>query len=390
MAVLNSFQRIDRVLTGQPFGDGRDGAYTSTTIPSLNAKSCSGTATSTTLTADTDTSPYVVGDIIALFQVRGTGVGQWEINKIDAVGTDQYTLNKALNYTYTDSGASQAQVIKIPMYSNVAPASGTWTISAWDQDISGFFPIAANGNFSMGATLVGTGKGYNGGDSVGTADANGKQGEGSAAAGESASTSANGTGGGGGQSGATVGVGTGGGGGGHAASGSNGTTANARTPGTGGSSGGSADLVTMLFGGAGGSGGADDNNNGGTTGPGGNGGGGIIIFARNITGVSGAINNNGSNGTASAVNGYGGAGGGAGGSILIACQTAALGSSAITASAGSGSSGTGGAGNGGNGSVGRIAIHHSGTVTGTTSPTFEDVSDPSMVENVGGYFHMTM
>lgn len=40
---------------------------------------------------------------------------------------------------------------------------------------------------------------------------------------------------------------------------------------------------------------------------------------------------------------------------------------------------------GGNGSNGRIAVHHSGTVTGSSSsPAFTDVSDPSLIESSGG------
>lgn len=85
MSALNAWQRIDRVVSGKPFGNGSDGALSSATIPTMSAKSCSGTATSTTLTADTDASPFSVGDILLLHQTRGTGAGQWEINKVDSV-----------------------------------------------------------------------------------------------------------------------------------------------------------------------------------------------------------------------------------------------------------------------------------------------------------------
>ena len=71
-------------------------------------------------------------------------------------------------------------------------------------------------------------------------------------------------------------------------------------------------------------------------------------------------------------------GGGAGGSVLVVCATATLNTTKITAAAGSG--GVGGEVNGSNGGAGIIAVHHSGTVTGTTSPTFTDTTDTSLVE----------
>ena len=95
---------------------------------------------------------------------------------------------------------------------------------------------------------------------------------------------------------------------------------------------------------------------------------------------------NGTSGTD--VNSSGGGGGGAGGSCLIACQVATLGTNVITATAGTGGASGGAGGNGGNGSVGRIAIHHSGTVTGTTNPTFTDVSDGSLTEQNAWFLFM--
>lgn len=371
MANLNSWQRIDRVLVGQPFGDGRDGAYTSGTIPTLQVKSCSGTATSTTLTADTDASPYAVGDVILLHQTRGTGAGQWEINQITAVGSDQYTLKVALNYTYTDSGASQAQVIKIPMYSNVNVSSGTWTLSDWAGDTGGILPVACNSTFTHAGTIAGTGKGFRGGAGRNDGGQPATQGESEVNTGTT-STAANGSGGGGGNSG-----GSGqnqGGGGGHSSTGEN-AGANG---GAGGSTIGTADLTSIFFGGAGGGGRA----NGGETGTAGGDSGGIfMLFSRIVSSVSGVAMNG-----ANSADGTGGAdgGGGAGGSVLICCESGSLGSTTITATKGSNTDLNA------EGSAGRIAIHHSGTVTGTTSPTFEDVSDASMVENVGGYFYTSM
>lgn len=95
----------------------------------------------------------------------------------------------------------------------------------------------------------------------------------------------------------------------------------------------------------------------------------MIVFAKDIQ----------ASGVASFDGGAAGgsyAGGGAGGAILLACQTATLGTNKFTATGGSG-----GASGGGAGAVGRISIHHSGSVSGTTNPTYDDTSD-SFTEGV--------
>lgn len=186
MAVLNAWQKIDRVLPGKPFGDGVDGDYSSGTIPTITYRSCSGSSGSTTLTLG---SPgFSNGDIILIHQTRGTGAGQWEINKIvSGGGTASLTLQYQLQYTYTDSGDSQAQAIKIPRYNNVT-CSGTWTVTAWNGDIGGIFPLAIsqtingsngfvslngnNGNYAtggnpgFGSSVGGSGVGFSGGKVV--------------------------------------------------------------------------------------------------------------------------------------------------------------------------------------------------------------------------------
>lgn len=374
MAVLNAWQKIDRVLSGQPFGNGSDGAYSSATVPTLKVKSCSGTATNTKFAADTDASPFEVGDVILLHQSRGTGVGQWEIVKVASVGSDEYNVTTALNYTYTDSGASQAQAIKVPMYSSVTVQSGTWSHTDWGGNVGGLFAIACSGTFTTTGTIEmnggnstaaqnqSTSAGATGGGFVGAESVyaqNGEQGEGTAGATGTQSTNANGNGGGGGlndESGA---------GGGNGAAGTNGSGSA-----TGGAADGSADLTDFVFGGGGGAGrdATDDPSN--RRSGGGSGGGGIIIFAKTVAEVAGGITANG--GVAADCAKPGGDGGG--GSILIACETATLGTTKVTATGGAGGTA------GGDGGTGRIAVHHSGTVTGTTNPTFTDVEDSSLVE----------
>jgi len=399
MANLNAWQKITRVLSGKPFGDGADGAYSSATIPTMKYKTCSGTATSTTLTADTDASPFSVGDVLLLHQTRGTGVGQWEINRVSSVGSDQYTLQEALQYTYTDSGASQAQAVVIPRYTNVTVQAGTWTLTSWNEDIGGILTFAANGTVTCTGTIAGSGiagadganpgaypqagvggagRGFRGGNGY---SVNGSttawNGEGTVAA-RSQSTSANGNGGGGAYSNTTNH--NNGGGGGNGVAGSAAQNSDSGTNPSGGSTAGAADLITMVFGGGGGGGsGCLD----GSPGGGGGGGGMVFISAKAIT-IAGAITETGGAGA----NGNGSCGGGGGGgSVLIQAGTATLGSNLITAVGGDG----GGTARGGDGGAGRIAVHHSGAVTGTTNPTFDDTTDSSLVEAVvGGAFLFNM
>lgn len=369
MSALNSWQRIDRVLPGFPFGNGADGAYSSATIPTLTKDSCSGTSSSTTLT--TAGSTFANGDVLLIHQTRGTGVGQWEINRVSSGGgTASLTLQTALHYTYTDSGASQAQATKIPMYTNVTVQSGTWTTSTWDQNKGGILTFASNGSVTVTGTVTANAKGFRGGSNTEIDPKPNQSQAGEGTGGDVvAQTGANSSGGGGGYNNGNNGVDYGSGaGGGHASAGTDATVCSgAGTSGTGGSSVGSADLTTMVFGGGGGS-----KSDFQASGPnGGNSGGAIIIFAKNIASVN-AITNNGGNGATQS-------GGGSGGSILLVCQNATLGSAVITASGG-----TGGSSGGGAGSDGRIAVHHSGAVTGTTSPSFTDVTDGTLIESSAG------
>ena len=381
MANLNSWQKLTRVIPGRPFGDGRDGNVTisGNTTQSLTVKSCSGSATSSTLTIGS--SGFTNGDVVLIHQSRGTGVGQWEINTISSGGgSTTLTMQTALQYTYTDSGASQAQVMKIPMYSNATINTGiTWSGTDWNQDTGGIFVIGVSNTLTVTGTIenaggngsgstsnhagAGTGGGYYGGYNVTTPTGGAQQGEGTAGAGaESGSRNANGGGG----CPQAVGIEPGGGGG-------HGTAGDAYSAQEGGTTAGSADLVTLVFGGGGG---GARNDTGSGAGGGGAGGGVVAIFAQNIT-VTGATSANGGNGGSSGVSGSAGAGG----AVLLVCRTATLGSSLVYANGGT---------TGANGGAGRIAIHHSGTVTGTTSPTFTDVTDTSLVETLGGSFLLNL
>lgn len=414
MAVLADYQKISRVLPGKPFGNGLDGDATisSTQTQSQTRKSCSGSAGSNSLALDS--AGFSDGDVVYIHQTRGTGVGQWEINRVSSGGgTSTLTLQKNLQFTYTDSGNSQAQVIKIPMYKNLTINSGVdLNAPDWNGDQGGFVIAAVrevltvvgnskangnHGNATGGDGARGIGAGFEGG--IGRQGQNaGDYAEGTPAArAQSGNGSPNGNGGGGGKANGGSNNGGGGGGGGHRIAGGNSSTAGAggQYAGQGGSSAGATDLTTLVFGGGGGGAGNGATESNGAGG-GGAGGGGIIFFCGDIQ-LTGLITSNGGNGG----NGWRGGGGGAGGSILIVCKTGSLGTNRITATYGqSGGGGNGGNGggnatgeganttsdsHGGNGSNGRIAVHHSGTITGSTSsPVFTDVSDPSLIESSGG------
>lgn len=384
MAVLGAHQRIDRVVPNRPFGDGT-GATTigSNTTQSLANASLAGSATDTAATLG-DASSFANGDIVLAHQSRGTGVGQWEINKIvSGGGTTSITLSHALTYTFTDSGASQAQLIKIPFYDTATVSSTfTWSSASWDQNIGGIFIVACSNLFSAVGTVngagnagststVGTGKGFKGGEDA-INESQGFAGEGSAAA-SVAQATANGNGGGGGKANSGSSSYASGGGGGNGAAGSSGGTTGTATAGAAGAASGAADLTTATFGGAGGGGGMDQ---GGPAGAGGGSGCLVFIFARQIS-LSGAISINGGAGGNSS---FAGGGGGAGGSGLFVCETGVFGSNLATATGGAGGTGDDA---GGAGAVGRFAVHHSGTITGTTNPTFTDVTDPTLYQRSG-------
>ena len=93
------------------FGDGSDGALTisADTTQAPTDSSCSGTAAAYTLSATN--ASFAAGQKILIQQSRGTGVGKWERNEIASYTAGTITLTDALTNTYTDSGASQAQVL---------------------------------------------------------------------------------------------------------------------------------------------------------------------------------------------------------------------------------------------------------------------------------------
>lgn len=366
MAVLNAWQKIDWVIQGNPWGTGADGAYTpSTSTDAPIDSACTGTSASNSLSA---TNASFTDQVILIHQTRGTNAGLWEINRIQSYSSGTITTLRPLANTYTTG----AQVLVIQQYTDVTIGGGvTLTAKAWNGSVGGVVVLLGKLSISGSGTITVQGKGFRGGTSR-TSDLPADQGEGTAGAGAT-SVSANGNAGGGGD-GYNSGDGRkGGAGGGHANSGSNGGTG-AGTNGLaiGGSTAGSADLVTAVFGGSGGGAGGGG---GETVSNGADSGGFVLLIGKDI-GNGLTINCNG-NSSGAAAHASGGAA--AGGSALFVGQTVTL--TTVTASAGSAGAAptTGGAA-----SVGRIAVHHSGTVTGTSTPTFTDVTDTSLFETLGG------
>lgn len=355
MAVLNNWQKLQYIV-GSPWGTGANGSATISSDPNTRA-TVAGTATQSTSTLGS--AILTNGDVVMLHQTQGTGAGQWELKRVaSGGGTTSIVWTTPLNYTY----GTGAQCIKIPQYTTTTVSAHS--VTAWNGSTGGVEVIVAKTAITVSGALSGTGLGFR----LGTKDPNnsgtGWTGEGSVQASTQGSGAAQiGPFG----SGAGFQKDTVGGGGGNAATG--GTV-------RGGTATGSADLISITFGG-GGSGGSSGN----PAGDGANGGGILILISKSITVSAGVVVNG--NTPGGSVTGRAG-GGGAGGSVLVVCETASLGTNSITAAAGSG--GTGGEGNGGAGSVGRIAVHHSGTVTGTTNPTFTDVSDTTLVEAGGTLF----
>lgn len=339
------------------FGNGQDGVATLSGTDAPIDSSCSGTSGTRSLSATN--ASFTAGQIILIHQTRGTNAGTWELNQIFSYTSGTITTTTNLTNTYTDSGASQAQVLVLKQYSGVT-VSSTLTAKAWDGNVGGILAFLCSGKTTISGAINSTGRGYRGASGGSLQQQTGRQGEGTSGERNTRSTAANGSGGGGGQGGPgnnTRPAGAGGGGG-HSGAGTTGGTFNGGTGGTGGSASGVTTLTTLTFGGGGGESGTRDNTDTNSAIPGA-GGGIILIFSRSIV-VTGTVAANGD----TAVHGgapYGN-GGGAGGAVFIKAVSADIGSAKVTASGGSGS------GSGGAGSAGRVRIEAC-SVSGTTSPT---------------------
>lgn len=381
------FKSTDTTPWWLKYGNGSDGAYSSSgsATDAPVDSSCSGTVDTTSLSATN--ASFANGKPILIHQSRGTGAGAWELNQIASYTAGTIITVSPLKNTYTDSGASQAQVIQLKQYSSFAQNSGhTLTAKAWNGNVGGIIAFLCNGNVSGSGTITlagasavdnsggapGVGIGFRGGQATKLANNQTAYcGEGTSGA-TTQQNSANGNGGGGGINGTDVNISAGGGGGGNGAAGQTAQQFSQGTAGVGGSAAGTASLTTAVFGGGGGGSSRHDYDPGG----GGAGAGFLLMIGRNLDVSSMTINLNGGNG--STAHGYGG--GGAGGSCLLKTQTATLGTNKITASGG------GGGGTGGAGAVGRIHLDYLVSYTGTTTPTIDVTQDYSLSSAAGNMF----
>lgn len=372
MALADS-QKISRVLKGKPFGDGSGGNATVSAHPTYGrAAGASGQKIVTS-----DVTAFADDDVVLIHQTRGVGAGNYEINRVaSGGGTTSLTMQENLANAYTTCG----QLIKVVLYDELT--INAFTVTAWNGLKGGLVVFAGKTSITTGGALNGSGSngtagvtatgasggGFRGGNSKGNAARpTGTQGESYGGAGGS-SYSANGGGGGAGSA-QTANGSDDGGGAGYAGVGTKGTEAGVYG-GLGGGTYGTAALTTIHLG-SGGGGAARSNDEGNKEcGSGGSGGGLVVLISKDITLTSGVTVNGGNGGDSGGWNG----GGGSGGSILLQCATSTLGTAKATATGGTGTTA----------SVGRIAVHHSGTVTGTTSPTFSDTTDDTLVESTSG------
>lgn len=353
-------------LNSEQYGNGSDGALSisdDTTEAPIDS-SCSGTAATTSLTATN--ASFDTGQIILIHQTRGTGVGQWELNKIASYVAGTITTSYNLAYTYIDSGASQAQVRVLKQYSSVTvDNTKTYTAKVWSEDVGGIIGWMCNGTTTITGTVNTVIKGYGSGQRE-TNSLEPSCGEGTGGTQVDQQTTANGNGGGCGTHDSEDNVG---GGGGYATAGGTGSGSG----GTAGEEAGAADLTNMVFGG--GAGGNSDAEGGLLPGIASTAGGIVAIFSKETT-ITGIITSDGTNGATQT--GTGGSGS-AGGSILIKSNIATLGTNLAHAIAGTGSAGTGGKANGAVGSVGRIAVYYGTSISGTTTPTYDETQDSDLI-----------
>lgn len=362
------FRSDDTIRWAQKYGRGVSGDVTESVTANYSTiyDSFNGTAGTNSIT--TSTTSFSDGDIVVLAQMRGTSVGAVMLNVISSGGgTTSLTMMYALTNTFTDSGSSQAVIVKALEYNNYTINSGvTMSCQPWQGNLYGIVPIFVKDTATINGTINLSAKGYRGGLGSGNANVTGSQGEGTVGIGTTVTT-ANGSGGGAGNG--DGGNGSPGAGGGHGASGGDAFGS------IGGSAVGSADMITLFMGGGGG-GDADDSGQD----IGGAGGGILMLFAKNIVGT-GSIISNGGNGSAS---NEAGAGGGAGGSILLKGETINILSMTVTALGGSG--GVGSLVSGAHGAVGRIHADYAKSFSGTTTPTINTRQDASLFSNTHDMF----
>mgnify|MGYP001069787533 CR=1 FL=1 len=336
-----------------------------------------------------------VGDIVLIHQSKGTGAGNWELNKITGRSGSTLYLKYPLQNNYTTG----AQIISSGQWVNASFSGTTTPYLGWNGSAGGIFfligkSLTLSGTINYkggdGASQIiadntggGSGGGYRGGN-IGAAEPTpgGFQGEGYNG-GLARSYSNAGNGAGGGWQGAP--------GGGHGTAGNYGLTWNGYndTTSTPGQTASNAQLTNMVFGGGGG-GGNGEGHSGSKPGAGGAGGGIVVLIFKTIN-ITGSINVNGGNGGNAYTSDWNGnptsaGGGGAGGAVLLKCQTATIGSNLITALGGARGTVNQAQRHGGAGGVGRIHLDYKISYSGSTNPTLDARQDLTLNDITRGSF----
>ena len=407
------------------FGNGSDGDLVigaNTTFSAPN-RGCSGSLASSTLTIDS--AGFANGDLILIIQSKGSGAGNWELNKVQSGGgSTSLTLVHPLQNNYTDSGINQAQVVKLFQYKSVTIQAGaTLSPNQWNGSQNGIVAFLCKNKTNILGAIDVRGKGFvkgvrnanqggwggNGGEGVGgtsatggwnesttsgTSPGSGAMGGASASGGTNAAGEYSGGNGGGGCDGKQGDEGAGGGGGGGYYFGGGGGGGGADSNGAGGNGG----LSNAVTGGGGGGREVNGSGDGGNSGQAGSNGGGAGVSS-GYTGAGGlSSDNRGSGGGGGGANAsqsilsltrmFFGGGGGAGGNfwkwtvgdyqnggdggdgsgiVLIISRQIDVSTGYIYCSGNTGGNPTGGrAGNGGGGAAGSVLLKTETATLGST------------------------
>jgi len=382
---LRKYSLIGRIGNGSPFyvGMSYDGYASGSGPLYLGLNDCTGCCGDNTRSwwfnhqvsvYPSATATFAPGDMALLIQMTGVSAGQYETATIASAGTGWVSLSTPLRGTYSTSGNSVAQIIRIPQFTNVTVQSqGTVSAHSWSGVTGGVVAFAVRDQLTVqaGGAVSAFAIGFNGGRETAWSQPDAGpayQGASYTGASQQLTRAPNAGGGGGGQN-------AGGGGGGYGTPGQDGAyDYSGSTPGLAGSGYGVASLSTMFMGsGGGGSGHVYE-----SAAQGGKGGGIALIVAR-TTSISGPVSVGGQGGWQGS---YGGdypaptapsgstrnGGGGAGGSIRLVLGNGSLGTGVVTALGGLGGTSTDGGGRGGNGGTGRIRVDYCEAFSGSTSP----------------------
>jgi RHS repeat-associated protein len=346
------------------------------------------------------TDQFSIGDEVLVVQMTGTNAGIYEYKYIQSIQSNNLIFKSNLTNTYTVSGNSKAQVIKVYHYKNVNIA-GEVTSHIWDGFTGGIivFKVAEQLTIQSTGKINATNLGFEGGwggeqlsggvidtGSTGgsyTADLpqNGPSG-GTCGGCVSPEGPVNGGGGIGGRGSRGNDAASGGGGGSYGSVGNNGSVVSVHPNQQGGITGqtyGDVQVSKLLLGSGGGGGGKG---NDGFGNKGGNGGGAVLINSGSIV-LNGKVEANGGDALNNGIGNAGGGGGGSGGSILIKSRSVNAQSNSATVSGGIASYGQThlNGSRGGDGGKGRIRVEYCNTISGTVSPDASTVQSTCVRDN---------